>query len=451
MNRRRFIQAVGAVAGVNVLAPSLLPQNPVANGARPGGEKPNVVFVLAESLGIGSLSCYGADNFQTPNIDRLAEGGMRFTHCYTSPLTGPSRAVMLTGRYPFRTGATNAEATGRIQPATETMLPKVLQAAGYATAAAGKWGFPPGPSAFGFDEYLQVTGSGYSNTLNDGVTYTLNGQPKALHDKEYLPDVMHDFLADFIAKHRQGPFFLFYGISQMRGHIFPTPDSAPDSRDYYTDNINYMDKLVGKLVGELERLNLRDNTLIVFVSDSGTGSVYAGESTVAGRRLAGEKGSMLEGGALVPLIVNWPGGTPAGRVNADLIDSSDFLPALAELAGAKLPEDTVIDGRSFAQQMRGRKGQPRDWIYVQLGARWYMREAGWKLNEAGELFDMNQAPFEEPMVPADSSLPSAIDARRRLQAAFNQLDPADGIPDAGDGTGRRANRTIHTKKKKQER
>ena len=138
-------------------------------------------------------------------------------------------------------------------------------------------------------------------------------------------------------------------------------------------------------------------------------------------------------------------------MNADLIDSSDFLPTLAELAGAKLPEDTVIDGRSFAQQMRGRKGQPRDWIYVQLGARWYMREAGWKLNEAGELFDMNQAPFEEPMVPADSSLPSAIDARRRLQAAFNQLDPAEGIPDAGDGTGRRANRTIHTKKKKQER
>ena len=138
-------------------------------------------------------------------------------------------------------------------------------------------------------------------------------------------------------------------------------------------------------------------------------------------------------------------------MNADLIDSSDFLPTLAELAGAKLPGDTVIDGRSFAQQMRGSKGQPRDWIYVQLGARWYMREAGWKLNEAGELFDMNQAPFEEPMVPADSSLPSAIDARRRLQAAFNQLDPAEGIPDAGDGTGRRANRTIHTKKKKQER
>lgn len=111
-------------AGANALAPGLLPQDPVAGGVGPGGKKPNVIFVLVKSLGIGSLSCDGADIFQTPDIDRLAEGGMRFTHCYTSPLTGPSRAVMLTGRYPLRTGATNAEATGQIQPATETMLPK---------------------------------------------------------------------------------------------------------------------------------------------------------------------------------------------------------------------------------------------------------------------------------------------------------------------------------------
>jgi arylsulfatase A len=210
-----------------------------------------------------------------------------------------------------------------------------------------------------------------------------------------------------------------------------------------------MDKLVGKLAGELDRLQLRDNTLIVFVSDSGTGSVYAGESTVEGRRLSGEKGSMLEGGSLVPLIVNWPGRTPAGKVSADMLDSTDFLPTFAELAGAKLPERTIIDGRSLATQILGGKGEPRDWIYIQLGAQWYVREAGWKLNQAGELFDMGMAPFEERVVAADTKDPAAIAARGRLQAVLDKLNPAGGILDEGDGTGRPAKRDIHTRKKRQ--
>jgi arylsulfatase A len=226
----------------------------------------------------------------------------------------------------------------------------------------------------------------------------------------------------------------------MRAEMLRTPDSAPDSRDYYTDNIAYMDKLIGKLVAELDSLKLRDNTLIVFTSDSGTGSVYAGESTAAGRRLAGEKGSMLEGGSLVPLIVNWSGRTPAGKVSHDLIDGSDFLPTLAEVAGAKLPENTVIDGRSFASQLHGREGHPRDWVYIQLGGQWYVRDAGWKLNQAGELFDMSHAPFEERPA-ADTS------ARQRLQSALDSLNPAAGIRDEGDG--RPANRKVHTRKKRQ--
>ena len=209
-----------------------------------------------------------------------------------------------------------------------------------------------------------------------------------------------------------------------------------------------MDKLVGRLVAELERLKLRENTLIVFVGDNGTGGAYADESTIGGRRLSGEKGSMLEGGALVPLIVNWPGKTPAGKVSTDMIDSSDFLPTLAEVAGAKLPEKTILDGRSFAPQLQGQKGHPRESIFIQLAGMWYAREAGWKLNQAGELFDMSHAPFEEPKVPADSKDPAAIAARKRLQAALDKLNPAGGILDDGDGTGRHANRATNTKKKR---
>jgi arylsulfatase A len=153
---------------------------------------------------------------------------------------------------------------------------------------------------------------------------------------------------------------------------------------------------------------------------------------------------MLDGGSLVPMIVNWPGVTPAGKVSDDLVDSTDFLPTFAEVAGAKLPQDTIIDGRSFAAQLRGEKGQPREWAFIQLAGMWYVREKAWKLNEAGELFDMSNAPFEEKLVAADTKDPAATAARKRLQAALDQLNPAGGILDAGDGTGRHANK----KKKK---
>jgi arylsulfatase A len=207
-----------------------------------------------------------------------------------------------------------------------------------------------------------------------------------------------------------------------------------------------MDKLVGKLIAELERLKLRDNTMVVFVGDNGTGGVYADESTIGGRRLSGEKGSMLEGGALVPWIVNWPGRTPAGRTCADMVDSSDFLPTLAEVAGAAVPPNTVLDGRSFAPQIQGLKSQPRESIFIQLARQWYVREAAWKLNQDGDLFDMSRAPFEEPKVPANSTNPEVVAARKRLQTALDKLNPAGGILDDGDGTGRHANRETAKKK-----
>ena len=313
-------------------------------------QKPNIIFILADDLGVGNVSCYGADNYKTPNIDRLASGGTRYTNGYTAPLCGPSRALILTGRYAFRTGATNQDATGEMKPSVETMMPKVLSAVGYATTAIGKWGqLPLGPAEFGFDEHLKFKGSGtYWNTQDRGANYLLNGVTTKLRDKEYLPDLMHNCLVDFMTRNRDKPFYAYYSLSHVHAEILPTPDSLPDSKTLYGDNIAYMDKLVGKLVGELDRLKLRENTLLIFVGDNGTAGGHAKTSTIQGRRLSGEKGSMLEGGALVPLIVNWPGKTPAGKVSHDLIDSTDFVPTFAELAGAKLPEKTIIDGRSFA-------------------------------------------------------------------------------------------------------
>jgi arylsulfatase A len=255
-----------------------------------------------------------------------------------------------------------------------------------------------------------------------------------------MPDVMHQHVTDFISRHRDEPFYVYYSLSHVHTEILPTPDSAPDSKDHYADNVAYMDKLVGKLVAELERLKLREKTLIVFLGDNGTATGRAARSTVGGRRLSGQKGSMLEGGALVPLIASWPGTTPAGRVSSDLVDSSDFFPTFTELAGAELPEKTILDGRSLAASLRGERGQPRDSIFIQLARMWYAREAAWKLNQAGELFDMAGAPFEEKLVAADAKDPAATAARARLQAALDRLNPAGGILDDGDGTGRSKNR-----------
>ena len=413
--------------------------------------KPNIIFILADDLGIGEISCYGADHFKTPHIDQLARGGTRYANAYTAPLCGPSRALIMTGRYAFRTGATNQDATGMLKPSAETMTPQVLKQAGYVTAMAGKWGqLPLGPAEFGFDEHLKFTGSGtYWNTQDKGKSYLLNGAKKTLGDNVYLPDLMHDFVVDFVTRHRARPFYVYYSLSHIHTEILRTPDSAPDSKDLYIDNVNYMDKLVGKLTAELDRLKLRDNTLIIFVGDNGTAGGQAHRTTIRGRRLSGEKGSMLEGGARVPLIVNWPGKTPPGKVSPDLVDSTDFLPTLAELTGAKMPEHTVIDGHSFAPQLQGKKGKPRDWIFIQLARQWYVRDARWKLNQKTELFDMSQSPFEEPLVADEASNPAAISARKRLQAALNKLNPAGGILDQGDGTGRHANREENRKKKKQ--
>jgi arylsulfatase A-like enzyme len=149
----------------------------------------------------------------------------------------------------------------------------------------------------------------------------------------------------------------------------------------------------------------------------------------------------------VPLIVSWPGHVPAGRVSADLVDSSDFLPTFAALAGATPPANLVLDGRNQAAQFRGEAPGPRTWVFHQLARNWYVREAGWKLNQAGELFDMSDAPFVEQLVPAGSETPAALAARRRLAAALAELNPAGGIPDTGDESGRHAKNVEERKKK----
>ena len=414
--------------------------------------KPNIIYILADDLGIGDVSCYGSDNNKTPIIDQLAKGGIRFTHGYTAPLCGPSRAMILTGRYAFRTGAVNQDMVAQIKPENEVLIPSVLKPEGYTTAMVGKWSqFGLTPKDFGFDDYITFQGSGdyWATEKKKSENYIENGVNKKLDTLTYMPDLMHKHLVDFITSNKDKPFFLYYSMVHVHALIQRTPDSKPGS-DLYEDNTAYMDKLVGKLLSTLDDLKLRENTLIVFMGDNGTASQYAGRSTVGGKALSGKKGTMLECGSLVPTIANWPGVIEAGKVNDLLIDSSDILPTFADLAGAKLPTKNIIDGRSFLPQLLGKKGNPREWIFIELGNKWYVREAKWKLNREGELFDMSNAPFEEKLVTDIKTNKEASQAHDRLQKVLQDLSPEKGILDNAGGSGRHASNVDKKKGKAEE-
>jgi arylsulfatase A len=404
--------------------------------------KPNIIYILADDLGIGDVSCYGSDSNHTPIIDQLAKNGIRFNNGYTAPLCGPSRALILTGRYAFRTGAVNQDMCGDMKPSNEVLIPTVLKSAGYVTSMVGKWGqLPLQPSDFGFDDYIRFKGSGiyWSKEKSKAVMYTVNGVDKPLGD-DYMPDLMHNHMVNFVSNNKDKPFFLYYSLVQVHAKIQETPDSKPGS-DLYADNIAYMDKLVGKLLKVLDSLKLKENTFIYFMGDNGTANQYAARGTIKGKPLSGKKGSMLECGALVPNIAYWPGVIAPGQVTNTLMDASDLLPTFADIAGAKLPTQNVLDGRSFLPQLLGKKGNPRDWIFIELGNKWYVRDAKWKLNREGELFDMSNAPFEEKLIKTNETDESKT-ARTRLQAVLDNLNPAGGIIDNAGGSGR------HGKKEK---
>jgi arylsulfatase A len=395
--------------------------------------RPNILFILADDLGIDGVSCYGADTHRTPNIDKLAASGTRFETCYAAPLCGPSRCLLMTGRYAFRTGGLTNGSWRRNGPgaksADEWSIAKVLKQAGYVTGQAGKWRqVGETPHDWGFDEYItDPTASGYY--WKD--SYEKNGKIVDAGPNAYNPDIIQAFTIDFLTRHKDEPFFFYYAMHFVHKPTLHTPDSSPGKRDgpeCYDDNITYMDKQVGEIVATLEKLGLRKNTLVLFSGDNGTARGYP--SPVHGRMLSGFKGTMLEGGSRVPYIASWPGVTPAGKVSQDIVSFADQLPTFAELGGAKLPAGVKIDGASLAPQLRGQKGEPRAYAYVQLGQRWFVREPGWKMNERGELFDMSDAPFVEKPVGPEADTQESKAARVRLAAALTDLRPTGGKTDA---------------------
>jgi arylsulfatase A len=401
----------------------------------PNPSKPNIIFILADDLGLPHLGFTGG-TFKTPNIDALAKGGTYFESCFAAPLCAPSRAMLMTGRYAFRTGVTGNGAGKEATPQKDGCVAKQMKEAGYATGMCGKWKqlsyFTTREDAakWGFDEFMawgdaedaEEKGGRYWNpSLN------LNGRQVQDTKDKFGPDLLQNYALDFIRRHKDEPFFFYYSSPLIHNVLRATPETVKPGEKMskekntpaiYQENLSYLDRQVGQIVAELDKLKLREKTLIVFTGDNGA---KGGSDTVFGKELDGGKHELTEGGSRVPLIANWPGTTPAGVVKKDLVVFTDMLPTFVELAGGKLASGITIDGRSFAPQIRGEAGKPRDWIYIHLHSNYYIRDPRWKLTDKGEFFDMKEAPFKQIAVPKNTTDPEAKAARERLQKELDKL------------------------------
>ncbi|MBN2592335.1 MAG: sulfatase-like hydrolase/transferase [Sedimentisphaerales bacterium] len=399
--------------------------------------KPNIVLIIADDLGYECLGCYGSESYKTPVLDVLAATGMRFEHCYSQPLCTPSRVKIMTGQYNFR----NYVNFGVLDPKQKT-FGHLLRNAGYVTCVVGKWqlygsvnqsaevrGTGSLPQQVGFDEYClwQITDRG--SRYKDPVMVQNGKTPDGLKGK-YGPDVSCDYALDFIERHKIGPFLLYFPMALVHSPFVPTPDSEdwekPEHKNnakYFADMVAYMDKIVGRIVSKLDELGLRENTLVLFTGDNGTNKSIKSKTTNG--IIQGDKGRTTDAGTRVPLIVNQPGVVPAGKVCGDLVDFSDFLPTFAEAAGMEIPGDMPVDGRSFLPQLRGERGNPREWIFCHYDPRWgnrrkrrFVRDKRWKLYDNGDLYDVPADKLEQKPNPSG---PEAIAARKRLQAVLDSI------------------------------
>ena len=416
-------------------------------------DKPNILLVMADDIGIEGLGCYGSESYQTPNLDALAAGGIRFTHAYSQPLCTPTRVQIMTGKYNHR----NWLYFGILDPSEQT-FGHLMQDAGYATAIAGKWQLqsydpPDFPNAdrrrgtgmkvadAGFDEWslfhsweTEDKGSRYANP-----SFDRNGELVGPLEGEYGPDTSVDFILDFMERHRDEPQFVYYAMALPHWPMVPTPDSEAwqdpqrrleESPVFFPDMVAYMDKLMGRLVDGLDDLGLRENTLVIFYSDNGTDKRIV--SDFRGEKVTGGKASCLQTGIRVPLIVNQPGTIAGGQTCDELVDASDFLPTFAELAGAKIPGDWFHDGKSVVPLLDDPDSEGgRDWSFF-----WYDPRPGWdkekytrqifaldrdyKLFSDGRFFDIAGEGFREEELDNDSLSEEAVAAKAKLRKAIDE-------------------------------
>ena len=347
------------------------------------GRQPNIIFIMVDDLGPEWIGCYGSEESLTPNVDALARDGMRFDNVYSMPKCTPTRASLLTGQYPFRTGWVNHWDVPRwgcgchFDPNHNMTFARLLKEAGYATAAAGKWQIndfrvqPDVMARHGFDEWCMWTGYETGNPPSaeryaDPYVHTRDGSRTV--EGGFGDQVFTDFIIDFMKRHRHGPMMIYYPMCLTHGPWTDTPldPGVTGKRERFAAMVRYTDFLTGRLVGALDELGIRDNTIVIWTTDNGSpGGMTARRN---GREVKGGKGKLTENGPNAPFVVNGPGLVPAGRVTPALSDFTDMLPTFADLAGAPLPGGLVVDGSSIADLILGRREETdREWIMAMGG------------------------------------------------------------------------------------
>ena len=385
--------------------------------------RPNIVFILADDLGYTDMACYGSKYYETPNIDKLAAAGMKFVNGYTcGPNCQPTRAALMSGQYGPRTGVYTVGSIDRFDWETRNLRPvdnvqqlplekitvaQALKSAGYATGMFGKWhlGQDPAhhPGKRGFDEAIVSMGKHFDFNTSPKVDY-----PKGI----YLADFLTNKAVDFIERHKAEPFFLYLphfavhaphdAKKDLIEKFKPKPPVGGHNNPTYAAMIYSVDESVGRVIAKLDELGLSENTLVIYSSDNGGVGGYVREGIKKGgdvtdnAPLRGGKGMLYEGGIRVPYIFRWPGKIKPGTVCEESINSVDLYPTLLEVAGAKAPENYVLDGMSYWKLLTGDgKGTlnreaiywhfpgylgagPGSWRTTPAGA---IRSGDWKLQE----------------------------------------------------------------------
>tara|TARA_B110000305_G_scaffold61777_2_gene68593 strand:+ start:12555 stop:13904 length:1350 start_codon:yes stop_codon:yes gene_type:complete len=334
-------------------------------------DRPNIVLIMADHMGYETVSSYGSADYETPRLDALAATGLRFTQTYSQPLCTPTRVQIMTGQYNVR----NYTHFGEL-PQSERTFGNDLRDAGYTTAIAGKWQLGKDRKLidqFGFDEHCLWWLERKSWRYGNVGELIQNGEVLPGEKGEYGPDVLNNFVLDFIERRADEPFFVYYPMMLPHSPFVPTPNSvgSPDPQDanpaYFKDMVEYTDELVGRVVDKLDALGLRENTLVIFIGDNGTNSDIT-SNMIDGRSIKGGKGTMTDAGTRVPMIVNWPGTAPAGLVSEGLVDFSDIAPTLHALAGYEPAADRPLDGFNLVPVFKGERPTLREWSYC-----WYRR------------------------------------------------------------------------------
>jgi arylsulfatase A-like enzyme len=433
LSRRGFLKSAGAGLAAVTLAERTGLRSQVK--AREPAGKPNIIFILADDLGYGDLGCYGQKQIQTPNLDRLAAEGMRFTDHYAgTTVCAPSRCSLMTG---LHTGHTYVRGNHEVQPmgqlplpADTATLPKVLKKAGYTTALIGKWGLggPDStgtPNEQGFDYFFGYLCQRHAHNYYPEFLFRndqrvplknkvpggrLDGAGVATEKIEYSYDRMEQEALQFVEQDRKGPFFLYLAVTLPHANNeggkngMEVPDYGiyadkdwPEPEKGRAAMITRLDRGVGRVVQKLRDLGLEDNTLVFFASDNGPHREGGAnpEFFRSSGPLRGIKRDLYEGGIRVPLLARWPGRIQAGAVSDHVSAFWDFLPTLAELAGAPRPADT--DGISLLPTLLGRPEQQRKheflyWEFHEGGSIQAVRRGRWKavrpFGKRLELYDL---------------------------------------------------------------